>query len=110
MAFLPLFVRLYFSLQIIFSIGCRKLLLPSFAALPLLMAYAGSTTILIPKPIQGYLGMENLDLGSSITNQDFCHGILWILIHSSRLTEFFSIFCFRVDIQALHGSFGCFLH
>lgn len=40
-----------------------KLLLPSFAALPLLMAYAGGTTIAIPKPLQGYLGLEILNLG-----------------------------------------------
>lgn len=40
-----------------------KLLLPSIAALPLLMAYAGHTTILIPKPLQTYLGYRVLDLG-----------------------------------------------
>ncbi|XP_047321888.1 UDP-N-acetylglucosamine--dolichyl-phosphate N-acetylglucosaminephosphotransferase-like [Impatiens glandulifera] len=40
-----------------------KLLLPSIAALPLLMAYAGHTTILIPKPIVPYVGHEILDLG-----------------------------------------------
>ncbi|KAK3008319.1 hypothetical protein RJ639_014423, partial [Escallonia herrerae] len=40
-----------------------KLLLPSIAALPLLMAYAGHTTILIPKPLVPYLGLEILDLG-----------------------------------------------
>ena len=41
----------------------RKLLLPSFAALPLLMAYAGHTTIIIPKPLVSYVGLEILDLG-----------------------------------------------
>eukprot|EP00249_Psilotum_nudum_P014921 c25068_g1_i1 orf=216-1121(+) len=40
-----------------------KLLLPSFAALPVLMAYAGSTTILIPKPLRAYFGFRMLDLG-----------------------------------------------
>ncbi|XP_042498541.1 UDP-N-acetylglucosamine--dolichyl-phosphate N-acetylglucosaminephosphotransferase-like [Macadamia integrifolia] len=40
-----------------------KLLLPSFAALPLLMAYAGHTTIIIPKPLVPYVGLEILDLG-----------------------------------------------
>ncbi|EFJ27803.1 hypothetical protein SELMODRAFT_171816 [Selaginella moellendorffii] len=40
-----------------------KLLLPSFAALPLLMAYAGHTTIVIPKPLRAYLEVEVLDLG-----------------------------------------------
>ncbi|KAK6941769.1 Glycosyl transferase, family 4 [Dillenia turbinata] len=40
-----------------------KLLLPSFAALPLLMAYAGHTTIVIPKPLIPYVGLEVLDLG-----------------------------------------------
>ncbi|KAI7992233.1 UDP-N-acetylglucosamine--dolichyl-phosphate N-acetylglucosaminephosphotransferase [Camellia lanceoleosa] len=40
-----------------------KLLLPSIAALPLLMAYAGHTTIIIPKPLVHYLGLEVLDLG-----------------------------------------------
>ncbi|CAN1127946.1 UDP-N-acetylglucosamine--dolichyl-phosphate N-acetylglucosaminephosphotransferase [Linum perenne] len=40
-----------------------KLILPSFAALPLLMAYAGHTTIVIPKPLIQYVGLEVLDLG-----------------------------------------------
>ncbi|KAJ8763708.1 hypothetical protein K2173_003490 [Erythroxylum novogranatense] len=40
-----------------------KLLLPSIAALPLLMAYAGHTTIIIPKPLIPYIGSEMLDLG-----------------------------------------------
>ncbi|KAI7994589.1 DEAD-box ATP-dependent RNA helicase 38 [Camellia lanceoleosa] len=39
-----------------------KLLLPSIAALPLLMAYAGHPTIVIPKPLIPYLGLEVLDL------------------------------------------------
>ncbi|KAJ9556335.1 hypothetical protein OSB04_010949 [Centaurea solstitialis] len=39
-----------------------KLLLPSIAALPLLMAYAGHTTIMIPKPLVEYVGTEILDL------------------------------------------------
>lgn len=41
-----------------------KIILPSFAALPLLMAYAGHTTIVIPKPLRAVLGVEALDLGS----------------------------------------------
>ncbi|XP_065856307.1 uncharacterized protein [Euphorbia lathyris] len=40
-----------------------KLLLPSIAALPLLMAYAGHTTIIIPKPLIPFVGHEILDLG-----------------------------------------------
>lgn len=40
-----------------------KLVLPSFAALPLLMAYAGHTTIVVPKPLTPYVGLEVLDLG-----------------------------------------------
>ncbi|KAK7344965.1 hypothetical protein VNO77_15272 [Canavalia gladiata] len=40
-----------------------KLLLPSIAALPLLMAYAGHTTIVIPKPLVPHIGIEVLDLG-----------------------------------------------
>ncbi|PKA53900.1 UDP-N-acetylglucosamine--dolichyl-phosphate N-acetylglucosaminephosphotransferase [Apostasia shenzhenica] len=40
-----------------------KLVLPSFAALPLLMAYAGHTTIIIPKPLVQYVGVPVLDLG-----------------------------------------------
>ncbi|XP_009349656.2 UDP-N-acetylglucosamine--dolichyl-phosphate N-acetylglucosaminephosphotransferase [Pyrus x bretschneideri] len=40
-----------------------KLVLPSVAALPLLMAYAGHTTIVIPKPLVPYTGLEVLDLG-----------------------------------------------
>ncbi|PON64544.1 Glycosyl transferase [Trema orientale] len=41
----------------------RKLILPSFATLALLMAYAGHTTIVIPKPLIPYVGLEILDLG-----------------------------------------------
>ncbi|KAB5519405.1 hypothetical protein DKX38_023724 [Salix brachista] len=40
-----------------------KLVLPSIAALPLLMAYAGHTTIIIPKPLIPYVGLKVLDLG-----------------------------------------------
>ncbi|XP_047958906.1 UDP-N-acetylglucosamine--dolichyl-phosphate N-acetylglucosaminephosphotransferase-like isoform X1 [Salvia hispanica] len=40
-----------------------KLVLPSIAALPLLMAYAGHTTIIIPKPLVPYVGIDILDLG-----------------------------------------------
>ncbi|KAK8916581.1 hypothetical protein KSP39_PZI023185 [Platanthera zijinensis] len=40
-----------------------KLALPSFAALPLLMAYAGHTSIIIPKPLIQYVGVAVLDLG-----------------------------------------------
>ncbi|KAL3689472.1 hypothetical protein R1sor_015781 [Riccia sorocarpa] len=40
-----------------------KLVLPSIAALPLLMVYAGHTTILIPKPMQGLVGTSLLELG-----------------------------------------------
>ncbi|XP_050383224.1 uncharacterized protein LOC126799997 [Argentina anserina] len=40
-----------------------KLVLPSIAALPLLMAYAGHTTIIIPKPLVPYVGLEIWDLG-----------------------------------------------
>ncbi|CAM8877904.1 unnamed protein product [Rhodiola kirilowii] len=40
-----------------------KLVLPSVAALPLLMAYAGHTTIIIPKPLIPLVGLEILDLG-----------------------------------------------
>ncbi|KAL3533690.1 hypothetical protein ACH5RR_007211 [Cinchona calisaya] len=39
-----------------------KLVLPSVAALPLLMAYAGHTTIVIPKPLVQYFG-KSIDLG-----------------------------------------------
>ncbi|MBA0767678.1 hypothetical protein Gotri_016539, partial [Gossypium trilobum] len=46
-----------------FFVKSRKLLLPSIAALPLLMAYAGHTTIIIPKPLISYVGQEVLDLG-----------------------------------------------
>ncbi|KAF8395762.1 hypothetical protein HHK36_019713 [Tetracentron sinense] len=53
-----------------------KLVLPSFAALPLLMAYAGHTTIIIPKPFIQYVGLKVLDLGRSSqvleTDSIFC--------------------------------------
>uniref|UniRef100_A0A803KZD4 UDP-N-acetylglucosamine--dolichyl-phosphate N-acetylglucosaminephosphotransferase n=1 Tax=Chenopodium quinoa TaxID=63459 RepID=A0A803KZD4_CHEQI len=39
-----------------------KLVLPLVAALPLLMAYTGHTTIVIPKPLIPHLGFESLDL------------------------------------------------
>jgi UDP-N-acetylglucosamine--dolichyl-phosphate N-acetylglucosaminephosphotransferase len=41
-----------------------KLLLPTIAALPLLMAYAGGTSISIPKPLTSYVGVAVLELGS----------------------------------------------
>ncbi|KAM3383590.1 hypothetical protein ACQJBY_008343 [Aegilops geniculata] len=40
-----------------------KLLLPTIAALPLLMAYAGGTSIIIPKPLASYVAVEVLELG-----------------------------------------------
>uniref|UniRef100_A0ACD5YCK0 Uncharacterized protein n=2 Tax=Avena sativa TaxID=4498 RepID=A0ACD5YCK0_AVESA len=40
-----------------------KLVLPGIAALPLLMAYAGGTSIIIPKPLASYVGVEVLELG-----------------------------------------------
>lgn len=40
-----------------------KLFLPSIAALPLLMAYAGRTIIVIPKPLRSSLGFTELNLG-----------------------------------------------
>ncbi|KAJ8444543.1 hypothetical protein Cgig2_000822 [Carnegiea gigantea] len=39
-----------------------QLVLPSFATLPLLMAYASHTIIVIPKPLIPYVGLEVLDL------------------------------------------------
>ncbi|KAJ1292266.1 hypothetical protein BS78_02G378900 [Paspalum vaginatum] len=41
-----------------------KLVLPTIAALPLLMAYAGGTSIIIPKPLTPYVGLTVLELGS----------------------------------------------
>lgn len=41
-----------------------KLALPTIAALPLLMAYAGGTSIIIPKPLTPYVGLTVLELGS----------------------------------------------
>jgi hypothetical protein len=42
----------------------RKLLLPTIAALPLLMTYASDTSIIIiPKPLASYLGEAALELG-----------------------------------------------
>ena len=35
-----------------------KLILPAFASLPLLLSYAGSTTILVPRPLRSLLGEE----------------------------------------------------
>ena len=46
-----------------------KMILPAFAALPLLLSYAGSTTILVPRPLRSLLGegmtggADLLDLG-----------------------------------------------
>jgi UDP-N-acetylglucosamine--dolichyl-phosphate N-acetylglucosaminephosphotransferase len=44
-----------------------KLLLPTIAALPLLMAYAGGTSISIPKPLTSYVGVAVLELGMLIS-------------------------------------------
>ncbi|WVZ66955.1 hypothetical protein U9M48_016106 [Paspalum notatum var. saurae] len=41
-----------------------KLVLPTIASLPLLMAYAGGTSIIIPKPLTPYVGLTVLELGS----------------------------------------------
>lgn len=38
-------------------------ILPTIAALPLLMAYAGHTSISVPRPLRAALGMEFLELG-----------------------------------------------
>lgn len=54
-----------------FLVKSRKLILPSFAALPLLMAYAGHTSIIIPKPLVPYIGLEILDLGMISIIEDF---------------------------------------
>ena len=41
-----------------------KLILPSFAALPLLMAYSGPTTVVVPLPLRPLLyGLSAIDLG-----------------------------------------------
>ncbi|KAF9588580.1 hypothetical protein IFM89_013432 [Coptis chinensis] len=40
-----------------------KLVLPAIATFPLLMAYTGHTTIIIPKPFIPYVGLKILDLG-----------------------------------------------
>lgn len=48
-------------------------MLPSFATLPLLMAYAGHTTIVIPKPLVGYVGLEVLDLGTGSCSMLACY-------------------------------------
>lgn len=57
------FSHLAFYLCFVVHVMSRKLILPSFAALPLLMAYAGHTSIVIPKPLVPYVGLEILDLG-----------------------------------------------
>lgn len=40
-----------------------KLLLPSFATLPIIAAYTGSTSILVPIPLRPIMGCDLLDLG-----------------------------------------------
>lgn len=49
------------------SVFNRKLLLPTIAALPLLMAYVGGTSISIPKPLTSYVGVAVLELGMLIS-------------------------------------------
>ncbi|ONM25978.1 UDP-glcnac-adolichol phosphate glcnac-1-p-transferase [Zea mays] len=46
--------------------NAAKLALPTFAALPLLMAYAGGTSIIIPKPLTPYVGLTVLELGTCL--------------------------------------------
>ena len=50
----------------------HKLFLPTIASLPLLMVYHvnfNSTTIIIPKPLRLYIGVDlNLGMGSSFQN------------------------------------------
>jgi UDP-N-acetylglucosamine--dolichyl-phosphate N-acetylglucosaminephosphotransferase len=40
-----------------------KLLLPPIASLSLLLAYAGSTTVIVPQPLRQWLG-GSVDLGA----------------------------------------------
>ncbi len=40
-----------------------KLILPTIATLPLLMAYSGATYIVLPKPLVWFLGLSGLELG-----------------------------------------------
>jgi len=40
-----------------------KLVLPTIASIPLLIAYSGSTSILLPKFVSGFLGTNIIDLG-----------------------------------------------
>ncbi|KAJ6912648.1 hypothetical protein NC651_015162 [Populus alba x Populus x berolinensis] len=64
--FLVAFVKMkldWILMAVIVFTKSSKLLLPSIAALPLLMAYAGHTTIIIPKPLVPYIGLKVLDLG-----------------------------------------------
>ncbi|OMO86106.1 Glycosyl transferase, family 4 [Corchorus olitorius] len=63
-----------------------KLLLPSIAALPLLMAYAGHTTIIIPKPLVSYVGQEVLDLGCFLSYSDI--NLTLMKAYSLKVLEF----------------------
>lgn len=41
-----------------------KMILPAFASLPLLLSYAGSTTILVPRPLRSLLGLGDASASS----------------------------------------------
>ncbi len=43
-----------------------KLVLPTIASFPLLVAYNGSTSILVPNFLTDYLGLKLINLGKSL--------------------------------------------
>ena len=50
-----------------------KLVLPTIASLPLVMAYAGHTAVVVPKPLRAALGMDILELGLLYKARDRIH-------------------------------------
>ncbi|KAK7846684.1 udp-n-acetylglucosamine--dolichyl-phosphate n-acetylglucosaminephosphotransferase [Quercus suber] len=90
-----------------------KLLLPSFAALPLLMAYAGHTTIIIPKPLIPYVGLEILDLDTYTYFAGMTMAVVGILGHfSETLLVFFApqVLNFLLSLPQLSGLVPCPRH
>jgi UDP-N-acetylglucosamine--dolichyl-phosphate N-acetylglucosaminephosphotransferase len=56
-----------------------KMILPAFASLPLLLSYAGSTTILVPRPLRSLLG-EEVTGGADLLDLGFIYYVYMFLL------------------------------
>ena len=64
-----------------------KMILPAFAALPLLLSYAGSTTILVPRPIRDCSGMIQICWSSAGSTTCTCSSWSSSAVTASTYTQ-----------------------